>query len=70
LFSHRHLLLLHVHSHLSAQSTCTLLCPSSWSSLNLVKTKDIIKVSNMPDINGEEEEFKDDWNCISDVTDQ
>ncbi|KAG1794287.1 uncharacterized protein BJ212DRAFT_1413084, partial [Suillus subaureus] len=50
-----------------AQSTHALLGLGSWSTLNLVKTEDVIKVSNMPDANGEEEEFEDGWDCI-DVT--
>ncbi|KIK32879.1 hypothetical protein CY34DRAFT_27129 [Suillus luteus UH-Slu-Lm8-n1] len=64
LFSRGRLLLSHVRSHLSAQSTRALLCLGSWSSLNLVKTEDVIKVSNMSDDKGEEEELEDGWDRI------
>ena len=60
LFSRGRLLLLHVRSHLSVQSTCALLCLGTWSTLNLVKTEDVIKVSCLPEFQGEEEAFKDD----------
>jgi len=34
-----------------------------------VKTEDVIKVSNMSDVKGEEEEFEDGWDRI-DIMDQ
>ena len=40
-FSQGHLLLLHVHSWLSIQLTCALLCLGQWSALNLVKDSDV-----------------------------
>ena len=40
-FSQGHLLLLHVHSWLSIQLTCALLCLGQWNALNLVKDSDV-----------------------------
>ncbi|KAG1799130.1 uncharacterized protein BJ212DRAFT_1288346, partial [Suillus subaureus] len=64
LFSRGQLLLSHVRSHLSAQSTHALLCLSFWSKLNLVKTDDIVSVSSLPDIKGDEQELNDGWDQI------
>ncbi|KIK93292.1 hypothetical protein PAXRUDRAFT_97956, partial [Paxillus rubicundulus Ve08.2h10] len=33
LFNHGHLIVMHMHSHLSAQTTCVLLCLGVWSLL-------------------------------------
>ncbi|KAG1801814.1 uncharacterized protein BJ212DRAFT_1241445, partial [Suillus subaureus] len=65
LFSHGQLLLSHVCSHLSAQSTRALLCLSTWSHLNLINMEDVLKVTTLPDIEGDaEEELKDGWDRI------
>ncbi|KIM65636.1 hypothetical protein SCLCIDRAFT_112473, partial [Scleroderma citrinum Foug A] len=65
LFSHGHLLLSHVHSCLSPQSICALLCLDAWSELNLVKSDDVLKVGAMPDIPGHEEAVLDNrWDDI------
>ncbi|KAG2036851.1 hypothetical protein BDR03DRAFT_865166, partial [Suillus americanus] len=65
LFSRGHLLLLHVHSRLSAESTCALLCLGFWSKLNLVKSEDVVNVSMLPDLKGEEEVgLEDGWDRI------
>lgn len=65
LFSCGRLLLSHVHSRLSAQSTWALLCLGYWSRLKLVKTEDVMKVSALPDVKGnEEEELDDGWDSI------
>ncbi|KIK35539.1 hypothetical protein CY34DRAFT_61050, partial [Suillus luteus UH-Slu-Lm8-n1] len=56
LFSCGRLLLSHVRSRLSAQSTQALLCLGYWSHLKLVKTEDIMKVSTLVDVEGDEEE--------------
>ncbi|KAG2098241.1 uncharacterized protein F5147DRAFT_583163, partial [Suillus discolor] len=59
------LLLSHVCSRLSAQSTRALLCLGAWSHLNLVKTEDVLKVTTLPDIKGDtEEELEDGWDRI------
>ena len=66
LFSHGHLLLSHVCSQLSAQSTRALLCLSTWSQLNLVKNGDVKTVSEMQDVEGNDEvELEDGWDCIT-----
>lgn len=65
IFSHGHLLLLHVCNHLSAQTTHAILCLGSWSSLGLVKDEDVMKVAVMKDVEGDvEEEFEDGWDSI------
>ncbi|KIK37753.1 hypothetical protein CY34DRAFT_92204, partial [Suillus luteus UH-Slu-Lm8-n1] len=58
------LLLSHVRSRLSAQSTRTLLCLSFWSKLNLVKTDDVVSISSLPDVEGDEQELNDGWDQI------
>ncbi|KAF8547668.1 hypothetical protein OG21DRAFT_1569048, partial [Imleria badia] len=65
LFSRGRLLLLHVCSGLSAQSTRALLCLGMWSELNLVKSEDILKISALPDVVGDEDHVLDDeWDAI------
>ena len=57
LFSKGHILLPHLHNHLSAQLTHTLLCLGSWSQLGFVKNEDIKKVVWS---NAEDEESADE----------
>ncbi|KIK80336.1 hypothetical protein PAXRUDRAFT_125061, partial [Paxillus rubicundulus Ve08.2h10] len=65
LFSRGRLLLSHVRSRLSAQSTRALLCLGMWSELKIIKTEDVMKVSALPDVEGDEEEvFEDGWDRI------
>lgn len=68
IFSRGRLILLHVQSRLSAQSTRALLCLGSWSLLGLVKDEDVLKVAVMGDAEGEEEEFEDGWDAITTST--
>lgn len=49
LFSHGCLLLSHVCSWLSIQSTHALLCLGIWSKLNLVEDKDVKRVMELPE---------------------
>ncbi|KIM60410.1 hypothetical protein SCLCIDRAFT_124235 [Scleroderma citrinum Foug A] len=65
LFSSGHLLLSHVHSGLSAQTTHALLCLGLWSPLNLIKTSDVEKVVALPEVIGEDKELDDGWDCVS-----
>jgi hypothetical protein len=58
-FSCGHLLLLHVRSSLTTQTTRTILCPGCWSLLGLVKDKDVLPVARLPDGEGDEEELED-----------
>ena len=64
LFSHGQLLLSHVRSCLSSQSTRALLCLGFWSRLGYIDAGNVLKVSKLPDINGEEEDMGDDWGMI------
>ncbi|KIK78519.1 hypothetical protein PAXRUDRAFT_163827, partial [Paxillus rubicundulus Ve08.2h10] len=62
LFSRGRLLLSHVRSRLSAQSTRALLCLGIWSKLNLVSDDDVKRVSELPDLEGDKElELEDGW---------
>ncbi|KIM66468.1 hypothetical protein SCLCIDRAFT_110613 [Scleroderma citrinum Foug A] len=65
LFSRGRLLLSHVRSRLSAQSTRALLCLGMWSELNLVMDDDVKTVSELQDVEGNEElELEDGWDRI------
>jgi hypothetical protein len=63
-FSRGHLLLLHVRSRLSAETTHAPLCLGCWSLLGLVKDKDVLPVTRLADIEGEEPELEDGWDSI------
>lgn len=60
-FSRGRLLLSHVQTHLSAQSTRALLCLGCWSLLGLVKDSDVMPVARLPDLEGEEGDLEDGW---------
>ena len=65
LFSRGRLLLSHVRSQLSAQSMRALLCLGVWSQMKLVKDGDVKMVSEMQDVEGNDEmELEDDWDSI------
>jgi hypothetical protein len=65
-FSHGHLILSHVHSQLSAQSTWALICLGSWSLLGLVKDSDVLAVGTLDEVEGDEEpELEDGWDHIA-----
>jgi len=55
LFSCGQLLLSHVRSRLSVDSTRALLCLSAWSHLGLVKNEDVLKVGVLPEVDDEDE---------------
>ncbi|KIK94733.1 hypothetical protein PAXRUDRAFT_142257 [Paxillus rubicundulus Ve08.2h10] len=64
-FSHSHLILSHTCSCLSAQLTCVLLCLGIWNKPKLIKDEGIVKVSALPDIEGNDEvELVDGWDCV------
>ncbi|OAX32671.1 hypothetical protein K503DRAFT_701687, partial [Rhizopogon vinicolor AM-OR11-026] len=65
LFSCGRLLLSHVRSRLSVQSTWALLCLGFWSQLNLIKPEDVNKVTMLPDVEGEEQEMAHGWDSIN-----
>ena len=65
LFSRGRLLLSHVHSRLSAQSTRALLCLGMWSNCNLVMDDDVKWVSELQDVEGDHEvALEDGWDRI------
>jgi len=63
-FSKGRLVLSHVRSRLSVQSTRALLCLGAWSRMGLVKDKDILQAARLPEIDGCEAELEDDWDCV------
>jgi hypothetical protein len=64
-FSRGRLILPHVRSRLSAQSTRALLCLGSWSLMGYIKDSDVEAVARMPDIEGDQEEELDEgWDKI------
>ena len=66
LFSHGHLLLTHVRSGLSSQSTRALLCLGLWSGLGLIKDKDVQIISCLADVVGDDREMPEGWDAIPD----
>ena len=64
LFSRGCLLLSHVRSRLSVQSTRALLCLGSWSELNLINPDDVNSVTMLPDVEGKEQEMAHGWDSI------
>lgn len=66
-FSRGRLILSHIRSRLSAQSTRALLCLGSWSHYGklFIKDKDVLVAVNLPDImEGEEEDLEEGWDAI------
>jgi hypothetical protein len=63
-FSQGRLLLSHVRSCLSVQSTRALLCVGVWSLLGYVKDSDVKAAAVLPAVDGEEEELAEDWDSI------
>jgi len=62
-FSQGRLLLSHVRSRLSVQSTRALLCVGTWSELGLIKDSDIKGCLGLDEV-CEEEELAEDWDTI------
>ncbi len=63
-FSQGHILLSHIHSHLSIQSTCTLMCLGVYSLMGYVRDSDIKAMAVKLEIIGEEKELVDGWDDI------
>ncbi len=64
-FSKGRLLLSHVRSRLSAQTTRALLCVGEWSRLDLLRQDDIKPAVDLPDLEGEEEfEMAEGWERV------
>lgn len=64
-FSKGRILLSHLRSRLSVQSTRALMCLGEWSSMGFVKDSDIIAAAALPEVDGEEEELGQDWDAIN-----
>ena len=64
LFSCGWLLLSHVRSRLSAQTTCSLLCLGAWSTLGLVDNSNVKKVMELQDAEGKNVALVDGWDKI------
>ena len=63
-FSQGQLVLSHVRSRLSVQSTRALLCLAGWSKMGLVKDDDVKAAALLPEVNGEEEELALNWDAL------
>lgn len=64
-FSRGRVLLSHLRSRLSAQSTRALLCLGNWSVHGYIKDSDLKVATEMDDVQGEEEEeMEDGWDRI------
>jgi hypothetical protein len=64
IFSKGQILLSHLHSCLSVQSTHALMCVGVWSLMGYVKDNDVKAVSVLPEVDGDEEELEEDWDMI------
>lgn len=68
LFSRGRLLLTHVRTRMSSETTCALLCIGHWSRLKFVRADDLQKVAGLPDLKpGEEGELEMGWDSIGTV---
>ena len=66
-FSQGRLLLSHIRSRLSVQSTRALMCLGVWSKLGFITDSDIkAAVVVLPELTGDEEELGINWDRISD----
>jgi hypothetical protein len=63
-FSKGCLLMSHICSHLSAQSTRTLLCLGAWSKANFVKSTDLSAVAMLPDAKDNDLWSDDGWEVM------
>jgi hypothetical protein len=63
-FSKGRILLSHLHSRLSVQSTRALMCVGAWSLMGYVKNNDVRAVAMLPEVEGDEEELDNAWDII------
>ncbi|KAF8221571.1 hypothetical protein L208DRAFT_1327237 [Tricholoma matsutake] len=59
-FSKGRILLSHLCSRLSVQSTCALMCLGVWSKMGYVKDPDVKSATILPEVDGEEE-LAENW---------
>ena len=65
IFSKGQILLSHIRNRLSAQSIRALMCLGNWSKLGYVRDQDVLAVTILPDVEGDEEaELPDGWDAI------
>jgi hypothetical protein len=46
------------------QSICALMCLGNWSKLGYVRDQDVLVVTMLPDVEGDEEDLQDGWDTI------
>ena len=63
-FSQGRLVLSHVRSRLSVQSTRALLCLGGWSKMGLVHDDDMKSAAVLPEVDGEEDELAVNWDAV------
>lgn len=63
-FSKGRILLSHLRSRLSVQSTRALMCLGVWSRMGYVKDTDVKSATILPEVDGEEEELAENWDRI------
>ena len=63
-FTQGRLVLSHVRSRLSVQSTHALLCVGVWSVLGYVKDSDAKAVAAFPEVDGKEDELTEGWDSL------
>ncbi|KAF8165728.1 hypothetical protein B0H34DRAFT_635791, partial [Crassisporium funariophilum] len=49
-FSRGRLLLSHIQNHMSAQTTCAVLCLGKWSLMGLIQDNNVMKVAALPEV--------------------
>ena len=64
MFSQGRLLLSHVRSRLSVQSTRALLCLGTWSTLDLIEKEDFRAGLSRGEVCEEEKDLAEDWDAI------
>ena len=64
IFSQGRILLSHIRSRLTVQSTRALMCLGIWSLKGFVKDGDILAAAVLPEVIGEEEDLELDWDAI------
>jgi len=63
-FSQGRLVLSHVQSRLSVQSTRALMCLGVWSTMGYVKDTDVLSAAVLPEVDGEEEDLDNNWDAM------
>jgi hypothetical protein len=68
-FSWGRLILSHVRSRLSAQTTHSILCLRAWSLLGLIKNDDVIAAAQLLELGGEDSDYEMEvgWDTVADA---